>query len=502
MNIKQAKEQLKRTVQAYLARDAFGNPEIPPVAQRPILLMGPPGIGKTAIAHQTAQECGIAIVSYTMTHHTRQSAIGLPSIQTGRFAGREFRVTEYTMSEIIASVYRSMEETGLDSGILFLDEINCVSETLAPAMLQFLQGKTFGNHKIPDNWVIVAAGNPPEYNRSVRDFDIVTLDRVRRIDLDADYRVWKEYAYLRQVHSAILAYLDIKRDHFYRIETTVDGKRFVTARGWEDLSLFLTVSERHDLPVDETVIAQYLQHPVIAKDFANYLDLYRKYRQDYDVTAILNGEIRNTTVKKLLDAPFDERFSAVSLLLDALFRSCARSNEEDAFVTELQAILKQVIGPLDSGASWQDLLAEAMSLQSARLERYRLDGQADQTGQRRAQRLIQTMEAYRTALQREGIQDPTQAAALIRDRFQGAVQVRAQTIRGTSAELDHAFRFMERVFGEGQELVIFVTELTMNHHSMQFISENGCDPYHRYNNLLLLGGRQAQLVEELRAMED
>ena len=248
MNIKQAKEHLKLTVQAYLAKDTYGNPEIPIVAQRPILLMGPPGIGKTAIAHQTAQECGIAIVAYTMTHHTRQSAIGLPSIQTSTFAGKEFRVTEYTMSEIVASIYQCIERTGLRSGILFLDEINCVSETLAPAMLQFLQCKTFGSHQIPEDWIIVAAGNPPEYNRSVRDFDIVTLDRVRRIDIDADYTVWKEYAYLRRVHSAILAYLDIKRDHFYRIETTVDGKRFVTARGWEDLSLMLSDSEKQELP--------------------------------------------------------------------------------------------------------------------------------------------------------------------------------------------------------------------------------------------------------------
>ena len=183
MNMKEAKVQLKQTIQAYLARDAFGNLAIPQVAQRPLLLMGPPGIGKTAIAHQAAQECGIGIVAYTMTHHTRQSAIGLPSIQTGVFDGKEYKLTEYTMSEIIASVYQSMERTGLKSGILFLDEINCVSETLAPAMLQFLQCKTFGCHQLPEGWIVVAAGNPPEYNRSVRDFDIVTLDRLEGVRL-------------------------------------------------------------------------------------------------------------------------------------------------------------------------------------------------------------------------------------------------------------------------------------------------------------------------------
>ncbi|MCD7916882.1 MAG: MoxR family ATPase, partial [Clostridiales bacterium] len=169
MNIKQAKEQLKHSIRAYLAKDEYGDWVIPVLSQRPLLLMGPPGIGKTAIAHQAAQECGVAMVAYTITHHTRQSAIGLPSIQTGTFDGREQRVTEYTMSEIVASVYREMEKTGLKEGILFLDEINCVSETLAPAMLQLLQCKTFGSHQVPEGWIIVTAGNPPEYNRSVKE---------------------------------------------------------------------------------------------------------------------------------------------------------------------------------------------------------------------------------------------------------------------------------------------------------------------------------------------
>ncbi len=147
--------------------------------------------------------------------------------------GKGTQITEYTMSEIIASVYDKMEETGLREGILFIDEINCVSETLAPTMLQFLQCKTFGNQKIPTGWIIVAAGNPPEYNKSVRDFDVVTLDRIKKIDVDVNYDVWKEYAYQADIHPAILAYLEIRRDYFYRMETTVDGKVFATARGWE-----------------------------------------------------------------------------------------------------------------------------------------------------------------------------------------------------------------------------------------------------------------------------
>ena len=131
------------------------------------------------------------------------------------------------MSEIIASVYEKIEQTGNKEGILFIDEINCVSETLAPTMLQFLQCKMFGNQKVPDGWIIVAAGNPPEYNKSVRDFDVVTLDRMKKIDVEADYEVWKEYAYQAGIHPAILAYLEIRKEYFYRMEQQLMERRLL-----------------------------------------------------------------------------------------------------------------------------------------------------------------------------------------------------------------------------------------------------------------------------------
>ena len=265
--------------------------------------MGPPGIGKTQIMQQIAEETGVGLVSYTLTHHTRQSALGLPFIDKVMLGGEERTVTAYTMSEIIASVYREMERTGVKEGILFLDEINCISETLTPMMLQFLQCKTFGSHKVPEGWIIAAAGNPPEYNKSVREFDVVTLDRIKKITVEPDFKVWKEYAYRQNIHPAILSYLDIRPQYFCQVETTVDGKRFATPRGWEDLSQLITVYERLDKRADREVVGQYIQHPKISKDFANYLELYYKYQNEYQVEEILQGVIREEVCSKLERAP-------------------------------------------------------------------------------------------------------------------------------------------------------------------------------------------------------
>ena len=306
VNIKDAKEQIRNAIIAYFTKDEYGEYQIAIEDQRPVFLMGPPGIGKTAIMQQIASELGIGLVSYSMTHHTRQSALGLPYITQKTYGDMEYSVSEYTMSEIIASVYDLMEETGIREGILFLDEINCVSETLAPSMLQFLQYKIFGRHRVPDGWIVVTAGNPPEYNNSVREFDTVTWDRLKRIDIEPDYQIWKEYALDRGVHPSISTYLDIKSSDFYRVETTVEGKSIVTARAWLNLSDMIRLYEQNHIDVDEKMIGQYLQDRRVSASFANYYDLFNKYKSDYQIDDILSGKAGDEIIKRAGEAGYDE----------------------------------------------------------------------------------------------------------------------------------------------------------------------------------------------------
>ncbi len=511
MNIKRAKEEIEHTVKAYLAKDALGEYAIPSIRQRPILLMGPPGIGKTQIMEQAARECGVALVAYTITHHTRQSAVGLPFIRQRHYGSRDVSVTEYTMSEIISSVYAKMEATGLSEGILFIDEINCVSETLAPTMLQFLQCKTFGNQAVPAGWVIVAAGNPPEYNKSVRDFDIVTLDRVRRMDIEPDLQVWKDYARAAHIHSAILSYLDLHPQNFYQINADVDGTQFVTARGWEDLSNLLDTYEKLGLQADEDLIRQYLQHQKIAEDFSAYLDLYYKYRDDYGVEEILAGQAKPAVYARLLNAPFDERLSLVSLILSGLGNRFAASRQADAVADGCYALLREVKKSFDdceaAGAAdgtWEvpcRLFETVMQDYDAETQRQRAASLLSRDALNVRLQVYARLRQWDSALQEEKPADTKAAFALLRGWFGQLAGQRDAAQETASKALEAAFDFMENAFAESQEMVVFVTELTLNPASHAFITENGCDRYFRYNKDLLLDHRKAALQQELAAEE-
>lgn len=498
MNIKRAREEIINTVNAYLQTDEQGRFVIPEIHQRPILLMGPPGIGKTAVVEQAARMCGVCFVSYTMTHHTRQSAMGLPFIGEKTYGGRTFSVTEYTMSEIIGAVYEKQKQTQLQNGILFIDEINCVSETLAPLMLQFLQKKSFGSYQVPAGWVIVAAGNPPEYNRTVQNLDIVTLDRVKLIPVEADYAIWKEYAADQGIHRAILSYLDIHPENFYKAQASVDGMRFVTARGWEDLSRLMQVYETISLSTDEQVIGQYLQEAQISGDFANYLELYYAYEKAYNIDDILNGIIEDPILKRIAAAPFDERITVISLLLSRLGISFHQAHAADCVTDMVFSTLKQFRQQAEEGCDAPCTLFHALCTEMR--QRFLLEKEGNLLSRKEEgirMQVLHKLDSLNLSLSRQNLIQPEEAVETLRESFSRMAEARNHLWADTAALLEHAFDFMEEAFGASPEMVFFETELAAGTDSLYFIEENGCDRFYQYNQNLNTLNRRKELLHAL-----
>lgn len=509
MDIKAAIKQIEGTVQAYLSKDEQGLYRIPFEMQRPIIMLGPPGLGKTAVVAQVAERMGLGFVSYSITHHTRQSALGLPYIVQKEYGGKTYSVSEYTMSEILASVYDVIEGTGIEEGILFLDEVNCVSETLAPALLQFIQYKTFGQHRLPKGWVIVAAGNPPEYNKSAREFDSAMMDRLKRIDVEPSFEAWKSYAHENMLHPAVITYLDAKPSHFYQVRADVQGTRIVTARGWEDISRMIRVYEHEDIEVDYDLIIQYLQDKAIAEDFMIYYELFKKYSDDYKITEILAGGASEEIVRRAQGAPFDERVVLIGLLQDALVADAVEVIIGEEAVQEVRdAVVENEDGILSAPGFSEALdILESSANEKIRISRNR---SARTLNKRRitaeCSRLVKEIRS--SALARANSKNlsgdamgGTEIFETIKTAFNEACDILDERVRITSAKIDAAFVLIETAFGQGQEALIFVASLSAHSVFMRFIALHGNESFTMHNKSLLFNERKLDLLEEVRSLD-
>ena len=284
----------------------------------------------------------------------------------------------------------------------------------------------------------------------------------------------------------------MKKDNFYAAENTVDGKVFVTARGWEDLSQLLKVYEELGKDIDREVVFQYLQHLKIAKDFANYYELYKKYKEDYGIERILKGQWNQETIGRLKFAAFDEKLSVretEKLVKHIVF---AESYRQDAYVTELFGWLKQ----LKTGKTLSQVVKEIH-------EDFNEKKKTEKLGKAQEHMLldvIKTLESYEQISKAEHLEAEAEFER-VREEFKKEPERLEQQIEDTSKALDNAFDFMEEAFGQSQEMVVFVTELNVNYYSVWFIKENGCDKYYQYNKGLLFDEQQEQILAEMNELE-
>jgi hypothetical protein len=320
----EAKQALKDAIRGYLLKDENGKYVYSEVNRIPIYFEGAPGIGKTEIVKQVAEEMGMGFVSSSLTHHTRQSVLGLPVIQELEDYGK---YTQYTMSEILGMVYQKQQQ-GYDEGILLLDEFPCVSESILPIMLAFLQTKNIGQHYLPEGWTIVLCGNPPDYNKSARSFDAAITDRMRKIQMEFSVEDFLNYARQHDFHETIISYLEANKAHVYICENKKDGD-LVTCRGWENLSHGLKAYEKLGQRVDEKFISQFIKSEKVVYEFYKLYAMTRGGCTLEDMENIMQGKRLEEYANKWKKMEFVALWNIVDLLGGQIRRKAESKNERD-----------------------------------------------------------------------------------------------------------------------------------------------------------------------------
>lgn len=271
------------------------------------------------------------------------------------------------------------------------------------------------------------------------------------------------------------------------MENTVDGRIFATARGWEDLSRLIQVYETLDKEVDREVVYQYIQHPMIAKDFAAYLALYNKYKTDYAVEDLLQGKWTPITLGKIRNASLDEHLSIVGLLNGKLSQLFADCYFMDAYVTKLYGYMTE----------YRDNLPE-MTLESIYKKAendFQTAKKSELLTKNEEKVFIRTVNFFENEISEKATYEKAKTAfAEVADSLETQTEYISQT-------LQNVFDFMEAAFGDSQEMVAFITELNANYYSLWFIRENGSDQYYRHNKGLLFDNRQKQILGQMEELE-
>ena len=234
---------------------------------------------------------------------------------------------------------------------------------------------------------------------------------------------------------------------------------------------------------------------------SNFADEYHTWRMEWD-----HNTIRLYVDDRLLNAPFDERLSLVSLLLSGLNNRFTASRRADAAADACYAFLREAKQgfatlPDDIPDGPATLFNQMMTDYDAETRRQREAGLLSRDALATRLKVYAVLRQWEAELRRAKAVGTQEAFDLLRTQFQSLSDERDAAQEAAASALEAAFDFMEQAFAESQEMVVFVTELTLAPAAHAFITENGCPRYFQYNKDLLLDHRKAALQQELAAEE-
>lgn len=244
--------------------------------------------------------------------------------------------------------------------------------------------------------------------------------------------------------------------------------------------------EAQGLTVDELLVEQYVQNGEIAKRFAMYYDLFTKYRSDYQIDRILDGSADAGLAERAVAAPFDERVAVMGLIVDATVSCLREAVMEEKAAAFAHSVLADLKERLAAEGVAEDADASALiRATTTELARTRDTERAASLLSDERYRSFERTIGLLDEVLRTGTDTPEGATFnLLRERFNERLDELDAAIDEATAALDNVFKFVEEAFGEGQEMLMLVTDLSVSRAGMAFINDHGCDRYFAHNQSL------------------
>jgi hypothetical protein len=252
--------------------------------QRPLFLWGPPGIGKSELVENITKDLGGYMIDLRLGQMEPTDIRGIPfyNKDSGKM---DWAPPVELPDDELASQYPVV--------VLFLDELNSAAPSVQSAAYQLILNRRIGKYKLPDNVVMVAAGNRESDKGVTYRMPTPLANRFIHQEMKVDFASWQEWAVLNKIHKDVVGYLSFAKQDLYDFDAKSASRAFATPRSWSFVSELLDDECDNDTltnliagTVGEGLAVKFMTHRKVASKMPNPLD-------------ILKGKVKDLNVKEV-----------------------------------------------------------------------------------------------------------------------------------------------------------------------------------------------------------
>ena len=246
-----------------------------------VMLWGPPGVGKSQAVRQIADEIG----------HSTGKTVRVTDVRLLLFNPIDLRGIPTANADKTLAIWLRPQIFQMDAddrivNILFLDEISAAPQSVQAAAYQITLDRTVGEHKLPENCIVIAAGNRMTDKSVAYKMPKALANRLMHIEIDVSFASWREWAIRKGIHEKVIGFLSFRQTYLSQFNANADDLAFPTPRSWEMVSNLLS-SVSDDVDAMYPLIAGVIGSGA-AVEFRTWTKVYRELP---DIADIFDGKM-------------------------------------------------------------------------------------------------------------------------------------------------------------------------------------------------------------------
>ena len=316
--------------------------------KRPIFLWGPPGIGKSDIVRQIADRINAHVIDVRLSLWDPTDIKGIPYFDPtiGKMVwGAPSELPDQAMSEQHENI------------ILFLDEMNSAAPAVQAAAYQLILNRKVGTYELPDNVMIVAAGNRESDKGVTYRMPAPLANRFVHLEMVHSFDDWLQWAVDNQIHKDVVGYLSFSKKDLYDFDPKSSSRSFATPRSWAFVSELIeddiddsTTTDLVSGSIGEGLAVKFMAHRRLAASMPNPADILAGKVKDmqskeisamYSLTVAMCYELKEACDKN--DKKFDDK-------VNNFLRFSMDNFDTELVVMGIKVALTQYSLPIDPDA--------------------------------------------------------------------------------------------------------------------------------------------------------